>query len=275
MSDNPLSNYFRRPSIYIKLPSEGKFYPPGMLDMPPNEEIPVYPMTAIDEISYRTPDALFNGSAVVNVISSCVPNIKDPWAMPSIDLDTVLSAIRIASYGHTLEIETTCPKCEEIANYGLDLRTVLDQLKTPDYTDNVDIGDLSVYFKPLTYKDVNENSIIQFEEQKLTSILQEADIPEEEKLKMLSEAFRKITELTISSLVQSINYIQTPDAMVQNTEQINEFLHNCERSIFESIREHVIELRDVTELKPLKIKCNECQHEYEQPFTLDMTSFFA
>ncbi len=275
MSDNPLSNYFRRPSIYIKLPSEGKFYPPGMLDMPPNEEIPVYPMTAIDEISYRTPDALFNGSAVVNVISSCVPNIKDPWAMPSIDLDTVLSAIRIASYGHTLEIETTCPKCEEIANYGLDLRTVLDQLKTPDYTDNVDIGDLSVYFKPLTYKDVNENSIIQFEEQKLTSILQEADIPEEEKLKMLSEAFSKITELTISSLVQSINYIQTPDAMVQNTEQINEFLHNCERSIFESIREHVIELRDVTELKPLKIKCNECQHEYEQPFTLDMTSFFA
>ena len=119
MSDNPLSNYFRRPSIYIKLPSEGKFYPPGMLDMPPNEEIPVYPMTAIDEISYRTPDALFNGSAVVNVISSCVPNIKDPWAMPSIDLDTVLSAIRIASYGHTLEIETTCPNLFSVLYHSI------------------------------------------------------------------------------------------------------------------------------------------------------------
>jgi hypothetical protein len=274
MSDNPLSNYFRRPSIYIKLPSKGKFYPTGTIDIPPNEEIPVYPMTAIDEITYRTPDALFNGSAVVNVISSCIPSIKDPWSMPSIDLDTVLSAIRIASYGHTLEIDTTCPKCEEEANYGLDLRTVLDQLKTPDYTNNVDIGDLSVYFKPLTYKDVNENSIIQFEEQKLTSILQESNIPEEEKLKMLSEAFTKITELTISSLVQSISYIQTPDAIVQDAEQINEFLHNCERSIFENIRQHVVDLREVTDLKPLKIKCNKCEHEYEQPFTLDMTSFF-
>jgi hypothetical protein len=274
MSDNPLSNYFRQPSIYIKLPSEGKFYPAGTLDMPPNEEIPVYPMTAVDEITYRTPDALYNGTAVVNVIKSCIPSIKDPWLMPSMDLDTVLSAIRIASFGHTLEIETSCPKCEEPANYGLDLRTILDQFKVPDYTSSVPIGDLTIFFKPLSYKDLNENSVIQFEEQKLTSILQQAEMPEEEKLKLLSKAFSKITELSITSLVQSISYVQTPDTVVQDTDQINEFLHNCERSVFESIREHVINLRDVTELQPLNIKCNECQHEYKQPFTLDMTNFF-
>ena len=67
-SNNPLQQYFRQPAIYLRLPSNGEFYPPGSIDMPVNKEIPIFPMTAIDEITYRTPDALFNGTAVVNVI---------------------------------------------------------------------------------------------------------------------------------------------------------------------------------------------------------------
>ena len=83
MADNPLKGYFRRPSIYIKLPSGGNYWPQGMLEMPENGELPVYPMTAIDEITYRTPDALFNGQALVDVIQSCIPAIKNAWAIPS------------------------------------------------------------------------------------------------------------------------------------------------------------------------------------------------
>ena len=29
---NPLTNWYRQPKIYIKLPSNGDFYPPGALD---------------------------------------------------------------------------------------------------------------------------------------------------------------------------------------------------------------------------------------------------
>ena len=56
--NNPLKQYFRQPAIYIRLPSQGKNYPEGSLNMPPTGELAVYPMTAIDEITYRTPDAL-------------------------------------------------------------------------------------------------------------------------------------------------------------------------------------------------------------------------
>jgi hypothetical protein len=104
MSINPLTQYFRQPAIYVKLPSNGEHYTPGALTMPANRELPVYPMTAIDEITYRTPDALFNGNAVTNVIKSCIPNIVDPWAIPAMDVDTILVAIRIASYGHIMEV---------------------------------------------------------------------------------------------------------------------------------------------------------------------------
>lgn len=57
-SANPLKQFFRQPAIYLRLPSNGDFWPAGSLQMTPNSELPVYPMTAIDEITYRTPDAL-------------------------------------------------------------------------------------------------------------------------------------------------------------------------------------------------------------------------
>ena len=275
MPNNPLSSYFRQPSIYLKLPSNGNFYPENTLDMPPNGELPIYPMTAIDEISYRTPDALYNGTAVMNVIKSCVPNILDPWVIPAVDFDAILASIRIASYGHSMEIDTTCPKCEETASYSLDLRTVLDQLKSPDYSKSVDIGDLKVFFKPLSYKQINENSVVQFEEQKLASVLEDMEMDEEEKLQRLSTAFANMTELTVKALAQNINYIQTPDGIVQEEEFINDFLHNCDRDIYNRVRDYVIGMKDDNELKPLQIKCQECEHEYEQPFTLDMSNFFG
>ena len=87
MDNNPLKQYFRQPAIFIQLPSQGKFYKDGALVPTANGEYPVLPMTTLDEITYRTPDALFNGTAVANVIESCVPNIRDAWAMPGMDVD--------------------------------------------------------------------------------------------------------------------------------------------------------------------------------------------
>ena len=92
--NNPLRQYFRRPALYITLPSKGKFYPEGAIEITTNNELPVFPMTAIDEITSKTPDALFNGTAMADLIKSCVPNIKDPWSIPLVDLETILIGIR-------------------------------------------------------------------------------------------------------------------------------------------------------------------------------------
>ena len=96
---NPLAKHFRQPALYVKLTSNGSFWPDGSLDLPVTGEIPIYPMTTKDEITLRTPDALINGTSVVKVIESCAPNIKDAWKMPTVDVDSTLIAIRIASYG--------------------------------------------------------------------------------------------------------------------------------------------------------------------------------
>ena len=273
--NNPLTQYFRQPSIYIKLPSQGQNYPTGTLNIPANGELPVYPMTAIDEITYRTPDALFNGQATVNVIQSCVPGIIDGWAIPSIDLDTILIAIRIASYGHNMEFGTTCPACGDISDRSVDLRTVLDVLSAADYNTTIKSGDLEIYFKPLTYKNLHDNNKLQFEQQKLLQMMPDDTVSDNDKMTALTAAFKKLTEITVQSLALSIVTIKTPGALVNEFEYINDFLKNCDRVLFNQIRDHVVKLREQSEMQPLKMTCPACQHEYEQAITLDMSSFFS
>lgn len=271
---NPLSQFFRQPVIHIRLPSGGKFYPAGSLTMPPNGEIPVLPMTAVDEITYRTPDALFNGSAIVSVIQSCVPSIRDPWAMPSIDIDAVLVAIRIASFGHGIDIGTTCPNCRHQDDVTLDLRAINDQIKPGNYDQSLNIGNLEIYFKPINYREVNQNNQVQFEQQQALRAVDNEQLEESKKLEQLNRSMRIINELTLRTVAQSIAAIKTPDAIVTETNYILEFLANCDAKLFNQLRDYVIDLKQHSEIKPVDLTCSECNHQYSQPFTLDMSSFF-
>lgn len=273
-SSNPLRKYFRQPAIHLRLPSNGKFYPPGTIQMPPNGELPIYPMTAVDEIVTRTPDALFNGSSIVEIISSCVPNIKDAWSVPAVDLNALLTAVRLASYGHEMDISCKCPKCQEVDDFTVDLRAVLDNIRMPDYDQPITLGDLTVYFVPMTYKQINEVGRIQYEDQKIVQMVNNSELTEDEKMNRLGEAFKRITQLTVKSIAASINAIKSDDAMVTDPAQIEEFLLNIEKNMFETIKEHVVKLREATDLKPIDIRCSSCEHEYQQSFTLDMTNFF-
>lgn len=274
-TSNPLAQYFRQPAIYINLPSNGKFYPPGSIEIPQNGQVPVLPMTAIDEITYRTPDALMSGQAVVNVIQSCIPAIKNAWDIPAMDIDTILVGIRIASYGHEMDFGTRCPKCSHEAEYGLDLRTVLDGINTPDYMETIKQGDIEIFFKPMTYKNLSDNNKVQFDEQRIFQSMPADGVADPKQVTAMAQALAKMTEITVTALSQSILSIKTPQAIVNEPQYIAEFMKNCDRAMFNRIQEYVIAHKAEAEMKPLQIKCAECGNEYEQTVTLDMTSFFG
>jgi len=274
IDNNPLKQYFRRPALYIKLPSEGKYYKPGIVSIPPTGELAIYPMTAIDEITTKTPDALFNGSAMVDLIKSCVPEIKEPWAINSIDLDAILIGIKSASGGNEMEIESQCPACNDTASYGINLTSLLSQLVAGDYDKEMQINDLRIKFRPITYKEMNEAGLAQFEIQREFSVLNEEENAEVKKQK--SQAIlKKITTLTIKILTEAIEYIQTPMAKVDNKEFILDFLNNCDKDMYAKIRDRNTELKTSTEFKPLSLKCVHCNHLYEQSFTLNTSDFFG
>ena len=276
MNNNPLQGYFRTPSIHMTLPSGGIFYAPGSLDMPTTGELPVYPMSYIDEISYKTPDALFNGSGFVSVVKSCIPGIIDPWQISSIDVTAILANIRIASKGHNMEVDTECPKCNELTTYTIDLRNVVDNIHSPDYATPLMFGDLQIFFKPLTYKQVNENNKNNFKDQQIQRTLSDDTLSEDDKMKAITTAYNSIMNHTLSTIVNSIGLIKTPEADVSESEYIADFLKHCDNSIVTAIKDRIVSERDLTEIKPMKIICDneKCKHEYEQPFTLDMSDFF-
>lgn len=274
MDNNPLKQYFRRPSVYMKLPSNGQGYPKGTLDMPETGELPVYPMTAIDEITSRTPDALFNGTAVADLISSCVPNIKDPWSVPNIDLDAILVAIKAASSSSgEMDLETACPSCNESSTYKVNLAAILTSISSPDYSKELSVGDLKIKLKSISYKEVNEAGMRQFEFQRVASQI-DAIESEDDRNKLMRDSLQKVTELTMDLLCSSIEYIQTPTIKVDQKDFILDFLKNCDRNVYVSVRERSYELRQASEIKPMKITCGSCEHEYEQAITLNPTDFF-
>ena len=226
IEQNPLRKYFRQPKVYITLPSKGIFYPSDAINIPDGDEFPVFAMTAKDELTMKTPDALLNGAATVEIIKSCIPAISNPWAMPSIDLDAVLIAIRIATYGETMEITTKVPNTGEDRIFNVDLRQLLNTLVTKDYQSNIEINDMQIKTRPLTYREFTDASLKTFEEQRIFSLVNDDEMPDAEKLSKFNKSFKKLTDLTVSTLSKSIASIAVGDTVVTNQTHIDDFIDN-------------------------------------------------
>jgi hypothetical protein len=191
------------------------------------------------------------------------------------DIDTLLIAIRIASYGHDMDFGTKCPQCSHECEHTVDLRGILDRVRAPDYNKSLQSGDMEIFFRPMNYKNINDNNALQYENQKLLQLLPDSEIAENEKISALSAALKRITDITVKALAQSISAVKTPQALVSESEYIEELLKNCDRELFNRIRDHIVELKSQAEMPPIPLTCPECNNQYEQTVTLDMTSFFV
>ena len=274
-SNNPLSKHFRQPSIYISLPSKGNFYPDGALEYPKSGDLPVYPMTVKDEILLKTPDALMNGEGVVEVVKSCVPNIKDPWAIPVCDLDTVLIAIRIASYGNDMDVNSICPECKEENENTIDLTLYLDSLPEPEYVEK-GIGKLIVKFKPQDFEALNRSNLAMFEQQRLLRTIANSDIPDDQKQSEFKTILPKITSLNVENILNGLEGIVTEDGnIVTERAYVKEFLDNCDLPTYELIKKTIEEITKKNSSKPVEVTCNSCNKNYTSDVSFEQSNFFV
>lgn len=279
--DNPLKKYFRQVKVYITLPSQGKYWPAGTLDMPENGELPVYAMTAKDELTMKTPDALLNGEATVSLIQSCVPNIKNAWKLPSVDLDAILIAIRLATYGDKMDINTTVPNTDIQKSYSLDLRQVLNSLVTNKFEDIIEIENMTVHLRPLSYEEFTEASMKTFEEQRIFALVNDDKMTEAEKIKKFSQSFMKLTELTVFTIAKSIIKIDVGEDSVTNPAHLKEFIENVDKSFYTELTTHLSTQKEKFSIKPLQIHSTDeeisegAPSEWTLPIVFDQSNFFA
>lgn len=278
---NPLLSHMRQPKIFIKLPSNGKYWPEGSLIHSVNDEYPIYSMTAKDELVLKTPDALINGQAVVDVIQSCMPNVKDAWACPNIDMDVILIAIRIATYGHMMPLQVTHEDLEGgSGEFEIDLRTILDQLQQDiQWNERIEVkSNLILYIKPLDYKTANSNNLAEFESQRIMKIVKDESLSEAQRLEYFKESFKRLTEITVGIINHCIYRIDSNLGSTEDEEFIKEFMENSDREVFDQVKVRLDEMQKTNGIKPMKINLSqdpENPNTVELPIVFDYASFFA
>jgi len=272
---NPLAQYYRQPKIYIQLPSKGEFYPEGALDVSQDGNYAVFAMSAKDELMFKTPDALLNGQSTVEIIQSCIPAIKNAWQMPSIDVDAALIAIRIATYGDTMEVSSTCPSCKEEQDYGVNLTAWLTESSSFEYNPVINLGELVVHIQPYTYKEITQTSIKTFEQQRVFSIINDDNMSDEEKITKFGESFAKLTQMTVDVIAGCIKSIDTPQGTVTDKNLITEFVNNADKEVFQYISDHITNMKGNGDIKDIDVKCSSCENEYKMPITMDQSTFFG
>ena len=280
---NPLNKYYRQPAIYISLPSKGKYYTAESYQQTQTGEIPVMPMTAKDEMAFKTPDAMINGQATVDVVKSCCPNILDPWQLTNYDLDTVLLGIRIATYGETMDINATVPVVNEQISHTVNLPALLDAVRNIEIKDSftTETG-FEVFVKPLTYKQTTNAQVKTFEQQKMVAAVGQSQMTDEQKSQKFAEAHKALTELNFEILATSFSKIKTPDGQtVEDQNQIKEFLNNADSKTVNDLQDKMLEIRNQAQTKPIKLKASEEQIKkgapvtFETPLTFDNSNFFV
>ena len=231
-------------------------------------------MTGMDEILLKTPDALMNGEATVKVIQSCCPNIKNAWEISNLDLDLILAAIRIATYGNNMEVDHNCAHCGEENTYSIDLMKVIDHFTQCHYDNKVVLKELTILIRPLNYKTMTEFSIRNFELQRQLS--QGIGLEDDEaKSKLFTEIYEKLSVIQNDSYIASIDSVQAPDAVVDERAWIAEWVLNSEKSIFEAIKEQIDKNNKTWAVPDMTVACQSCSKENTISIQLDQSNFFA
>jgi len=273
---NPLIQAYRKPALYIALPSKGNFYkkkPKLSID----NELAVYAMTARDELITKTPDALFNGEATVSLIRSCCPDIDDPDTMPVSDLLVILIGIRQASYGKEIDVDVKCPKCEFDNQLQLDASIMLSKTKSEIVEREVTLDSgFKITTMPYTLRDRTTLQVQQIKQNKMIQGLSDANLDDVARQELFGKTFVEIAELTVSLITNSIHSVQGPETdVIEDKEMIKEWLQNITRADYDVIKNKIEALSESGLETEFNASCQECNHTWKTGVDLDIANFFG
>ena len=254
---NPLATFFRKSKLNLTLPSHGKWYPSGSIIFDTTGSLPVYAMNANDDIKMRTGDATMSGKNVYEVVQSCVPNIIKPELIPHIDIDAILLAIRVASYGPKFDFIVQVPKTTLTRAIQVDANKLLSDVSTRKnmwdeeitITDEITGQSLYLVVHPVPMKNLFATSKNIYMLRKSLS----KNLDQDENIKDESSFSTNMNSLAINAidlLCSSIKVLQVNDpsgqiilaldsSSPQDEIQIKQTIHQLDIEYFNSLREHI------------------------------------
>lgn len=170
MNDNELLAPFRKlPGKVLELPSKhiiSTLYDASIVTEQTlsTGAIHLRPMSTEDELDVKTPDLLLSGRSIPNVIRRCTSDILQPEALCVADINAILVALRIISYGDQITVvvgnkyyDANNTNSQANLTYNLSLTQCLGQSKPLPTTSLVlDVGEgvtQTVVLRPPRYSD--------------------------------------------------------------------------------------------------------------------------
>lgn len=281
MNDNPLKQYFRQPALYLRLPTLGRWYSPSEVNVTKDAEIPIYGLSAVDDIMLNTPDAMLNGQALEKVIRNCAPDILDVKKVMVPDLESIFLGIKMATNGGKYEMERKCPKCNHDNNFEVSCGHLLDSMTFVEESDLVvDFnGDLDIKIKPYTFEMRQIFMHRQYEEERTLRLIDEQNkgMDDFEKASLLAESVEKLSKMTfelVSRSIESVHMVKN-GVTVSDHDQISEWVINITKAQADTIIEAVNKLNEIGPHRKTTAKCDSCGNQWEETLNFDPVSFFA
>jgi len=270
---NPLKQFYRSPKLYVKLPSGAKFN--TVEDEAPTGELPVYPMTTKDELFMRNPDALLNGDAVIKIIQSCVPNVKDTRKLPVCDIDILMIAIRMATYGEIMETRITSPHSKQEDTYEINLNNILENVEVMPSENSITLSNgVTVYVRPLTYSSQTKLNLIAYDQTKVLQSL--GEIQNNPEVSQFKNMFVKLAETNMDLLAECVVKVVTPDGeTVENRSHIKEFVDNLDATNSKKIDNEIDRLNKFSTVTTQTLACKQTGKEFTTEVKLDPADFFV
>lgn len=120
---NPLIDDLRRgvsKSLQIAFPTNGQFYHEGVVRPGADyTSITINPMTISAELVLRDTILMTAGRAIPRMIEMLVPEVLEPEELSDIDVEVILLAVRIASYGAVISIDHKCENPQTLGDIAL------------------------------------------------------------------------------------------------------------------------------------------------------------
>lgn len=257
------------PGDTIRLPSKGIFYKNGELDDSTIDgEVVIKPMTVTDELLMRSPDMLFQGSAIETVIKRCCPQILKPLDLAVVDVDYIFVHLRKISYGSSLPIQWACEDTKKeacVQKWGDDKRKTEEYLipldKIARNVKEFDASDAKLYVFTL-----KNGMLVKMRPVRMRDWL---------KLQQLSytdldiEKVKKIKAESYCAMIESVDGIT-------EQEMLEEWILNLPKTLDIEFEKHVNQLTKVTWGVDfsIEITCKKCNQQVKTSLPINPLYFF-
>jgi hypothetical protein len=259
------------PHIEIALPTLAAFYPEGEVLHPSADpsKIIIGPLSVLEESTINDPMMMITGRAISKLIKRVAPLVTDPSKLSELDIQAMLIACRIVSYGQTLKLEHECPKCNHANTMEIDLKEHIGRF-SPFTQDELNqfiivlpkVGQ-TVNLRPLPYEDSVNMTIEaiksstgaeQFKE------LTDTEALSYEYIELYRTQFEKTLDTNIEALVATIYYVTTKaGSKVMDTDLIREWILALPIDDVKCMTKRIKDINnDIQERSQLEYQCQEC-----------------